>query len=208
MSTIASAVGKSQRGENLTSLVSVSVSHVSLQHCRVVRLPDRPKFTTISYVWGSGTKTISIDGCDLEITENCFNALAALRAQYGALTIWVDAICINQNNKSEKSSQIPLMKEIYTWAETVYIWLGNGNEQSYAAMDCLCMVPKKYQCLYLTHWAASPSSVARTIAALLALLQTLYYIPSVFFHSLTHSTGHGGEGKVLFLIKLHEVVLM
>jgi len=142
---------------------------------RVVRLSENPKFTTISYVWGSGTSEISVNGHGLAITENCYNALTALRTQYGALTIWVDSICINQQDEAEKSDQIPLMEEIYAWAETVYIWFGNGSDHSYAAMECLLMVPKKFQCLWLTRWAADPSIKARVSAALYAFLRQLGY---------------------------------
>jgi hypothetical protein len=142
---------------------------------RVVRLSENPKFTTISYVWGSGTSEISVNGHGLAITENCYNALTALRTQYGALTIWVDSICINQQDEAEKSDQIPLIEEIYAWAETVYIWFGNGSDHSYAAMECLLMVPKKFQCLWLTRWAADPSIKARVTGALYTFLRVLGY---------------------------------
>ncbi|PMD44844.1 heterokaryon incompatibility [Hyaloscypha variabilis F] len=38
--------------------------------------------------------------------------------------LWVDAICINQKDDVEKATQISLMKEIYSFAEEVVIWLG------------------------------------------------------------------------------------
>lgn len=164
---------------------------------RIACLCDRPKVIALSYVWGGGQQTISIDGTDFQITKNCFDASMSLRAQYGKLTIWVDAICINQKDVSEKSDQVPMMKEIYTWAATVYVWLANGTAQSDAAIDCLRLVPKGYQCLYLTHWAGSPSFTRRVFAAIGALLRTLYYIPIVLLHSLTHSSGHGKDRKVL-----------
>jgi hypothetical protein len=166
---------------------------------RVVRLIDNPKFTALSYVWGSRIKTITINGCNLEITENCFDALIALRAQYGALTIWVDAICVNQKNKDEKSDQIPLMEEIYTWAQTVYIWFGKGSEQSYAAMDCFSKVPKSYQCLYSAHLAASPNYLYRFFAFLPALFRTLYY--QLIWFDRSKSSGIFKPGKPLLLIK-------
>jgi hypothetical protein len=143
---------------------------------RAVRLSENPKFTAISYVWGSGTSEISVNGHGLAITENCYNVLTALRTQYGVLTIWVDSICINQQDEAEKSDQVLLMEEIYAWAETVYIWFGNGSDHSYAAMECLLMVPKQFQCLWLTRWAADPSIKARVPAAFYAVLRVLGYI--------------------------------
>lgn len=43
-------------------------------------------------------------------------------------------MCINQDNTDEKAHQIPLMGEIYTWAEVVYIWLGDGSRAADKAM--------------------------------------------------------------------------
>ncbi|KAK8245475.1 heterokaryon incompatibility protein-domain-containing protein [Phyllosticta capitalensis] len=51
--------------------------------------------------------------------------------------IWVDAICMNQDDEEEKKKQIPLMEEIYTWAECTYVWLGSGSVESDNAMRWL-----------------------------------------------------------------------
>lgn len=53
-----------------------------------------------------------------------------LRALVGmsSATIWVDALCINQNDLAEKSHQIMLMRDIYAKAECVFSWLGEPDE--------------------------------------------------------------------------------
>jgi hypothetical protein len=56
---------------------------------------------------------------------------------FGVLTIWVDAICINQDDEDEKMAQILLMKDIYSHAETVYIWLGLGSASTDRAIHYL-----------------------------------------------------------------------
>src|SRR6266480_2518186 len=89
---------------------------------RVISLSESPRFVALSYVWGSDTsrnRTITCCGHKIIITENCYDALRALQQRFGAITIWVDSICINQMDEREKSDQILLMEEIYTWAETV-----------------------------------------------------------------------------------------
>jgi Heterokaryon incompatibility protein (HET) len=111
-------------------------------HLRVVRLEDSPSFVSLSYVWGekaspSHTLRCWAYGSDIEITANCHDALRHIRNRFGAVTIWVDSICINQDDKDEKSSQIPLMEEIYSSAESVFIWLGSGNQRSDRAMQSL-----------------------------------------------------------------------
>ena len=105
-------------------------------------------FTALSYVWGgeiedaATTSTISlgVDRISLQLTDNCHNALKALRSSVRSLTIWVDAICINQENDAEKDHQMSLMGDIYSLANKTYIWLGLGDEASTRAMNCLSAV--------------------------------------------------------------------
>ncbi|KAI1737355.1 heterokaryon incompatibility protein-domain-containing protein [Xylaria scruposa] len=97
---------------------------------RVVSTKDCPDFSALSYVWGSKANPPDVllcNGCEIEITTNCKDALRAVRKSQGRITIWVDAICINQKDPIEKALQIPNMEDIYTWARMVYVWLGRGN---------------------------------------------------------------------------------
>jgi hypothetical protein len=117
---------------------------------RTVSLADSPKFTALSYDWGSpssGTQSISCDGFEITITQNCHDSLVALRKRWEILTIWVDAICIDQENVSEISHQVVLMEEIYSWAETVFIWLRPNTKASDAAIDWFSLLPRVHQCL-------------------------------------------------------------
>ena len=41
--------------------------------------------------------------------------------------VWIDAICINQKDTSERAEQVKLMGSIYEGALTVKIWLGKGD---------------------------------------------------------------------------------
>ncbi|OTA96050.1 hypothetical protein M434DRAFT_393125 [Hypoxylon sp. CO27-5] len=104
---------------------------------RVVSLSTKPRFTALSYVWGTFSTphpdTLELrhsggQNVTLEISTNCRDALRALRRKYGALCIWVDAICINQHNNAERESQIPLMEDIFSGATVVYVWLGPGTD--------------------------------------------------------------------------------
>ncbi|KAF2804757.1 HET-domain-containing protein [Mytilinidion resinicola] len=106
---------------------------------RVANLEEGPPFAALSYVWGKDVEPRSIicGTYTLNVTVNCHSALWHLRKKLGAFTIWVDSVCINQEDKSEKEQQIPLMGDIYTGAETVYLWLGEGNPQSDRAMNFL-----------------------------------------------------------------------
>ena len=102
----------------------------------IVSLVDFPDFTALSYVWGeyalvSGTSTLTLrnnhgEPFVLDITPNCRDGLRAIRRRFGPIRIWVDAVCINQNDNAEKAFQVPLMGDIYTLATMVYVWLGPG----------------------------------------------------------------------------------
>jgi hypothetical protein len=55
--------------------------------------------------------------------------LRHLRKREKQRFLWIDAICINQNDNKEKACQVQLMGEIYQQAENVHVWLGEGNSQ-------------------------------------------------------------------------------
>lgn len=69
------------------------------------------------------------------VTPNLENALRHFRDPQETLTLWVDAICIDQKNEVEKSQQVATMAEIYHKAESVILWLGNHDDTSPAAIS-------------------------------------------------------------------------
>lgn len=108
---------------------------------RVTQLKDCPNFTALSYVWGNGsTASIYCNGCAFAITANCKEALLSLRSIEEDVCIWVDAVCINQEDDAEKDGQIPMMGEIYTWANVVWVWLGPEDDKCTRAIESLRMV--------------------------------------------------------------------
>jgi hypothetical protein len=72
---------------------------------------------------------ISIIGGVFKITANCHAALQRLRLPEETVTVWIDSICINQYDPHEKSFQIVLMTDIYSFAEEVYVWLGRSAHE-------------------------------------------------------------------------------
>jgi hypothetical protein len=105
---------------------------------RVVCLDDNLSYSALSYAWGNplpSREVVCEAGESLSITENCYNALQQLRHRFRRQTLWVDSICIDQANEEEKSHEVSLMRDIYNWAEKVYIWLGKGTTRSDYAFD-------------------------------------------------------------------------
>ena len=92
-------------------------------------IDDAPRYNALSYTWGSPEKsaTLLIDGQALPITTGLATALLHCQWMNCAEPMWIDQICINQEDLDEKTSQIQLMKDIYQKAYRVTIWLGEGD---------------------------------------------------------------------------------
>ena len=94
---------------------------------RVVSLDSSPAYEALSYTWGQPIeeKSICINKLyNINIRENLFNALKRLRGRVAKRTLWIDAICIDQDDKTEQGLQVAIMGNIYKNAVTVLIWLG------------------------------------------------------------------------------------
>ncbi len=95
---------------------------------------DQNSYEALSYVWGSrfGTEPIRCDGKRLMVTPNCESALGYLRLKDKTRILWVDAICIDQENGAasvkERNTQVALMGEIYKKASRTLCWFGQGND--------------------------------------------------------------------------------
>jgi hypothetical protein len=96
-------------------------------------------YEALSYVWGSGdnARSILIDNQELRVTENLYKALLRLRDRKITRTIWVDAICINQEDDLEKGLQIQFMAAIFAKASRVIVWLGETKDDSDQALDSI-----------------------------------------------------------------------
>ncbi|KAH8791066.1 heterokaryon incompatibility protein-domain-containing protein, partial [Hyaloscypha finlandica] len=60
----------------------------------------------------------------LEITPNLRDGLHQMRLRNRSRYLWADAICINQEDVSERGHQVSNMLEIYQTATLVLVWLG------------------------------------------------------------------------------------
>lgn len=102
----------------------------SLVHADITEDPS-PAYEALSYVWGDPvspkTLQLNVDYGEPEthaITANLARCLISLRRPNTTRVLWVDAVCINQEDAHEKGRQIALMGKIYKTAVQVIIWLG------------------------------------------------------------------------------------
>ena len=99
-------------------------------------LPSSPEFTALSYTWGSCMEsedadnhsdekvyTVECNGQLCSVTENLFDFLSTIMQDF----LWIDALCINQQDNDEKAIQVSLMGQIYAAANIVIMWLGKDT---------------------------------------------------------------------------------
>jgi hypothetical protein len=94
---------------------------------REVSPAAQPPYEALSYTWGARTAghTVRVNGIhDFPVTDNLHNALGRLRRKRKPRTLWVDAICINQEDVDERAKQVAMMDSIYREAACVNVWLG------------------------------------------------------------------------------------
>ncbi|VBB80981.1 Putative HET domain-containing protein [Podospora comata] len=97
-----------------------------------------PIYAALSYLWGKDTPfsrvIVEPHGRYVDIARNltvCFQHLDA----FIGTNIWIDAVCINQEDDEEKSRQVSRMGSIYERATKVLSWLGPSADNSDAAID-------------------------------------------------------------------------
>lgn len=114
-------------------------------HLKVERINKSLKFEALSYEWkeNHGSARITCANTTCSITRNLADALHAFRSPESSKVLWVDAVCINQEDGEEKSKQIPLMSEIFASAKLVHVWLGRsfrGVEEAFGVFRYLALL--------------------------------------------------------------------
>ncbi|KAH7090323.1 heterokaryon incompatibility protein-domain-containing protein [Paraphoma chrysanthemicola] len=122
-------------------LIRVLRARMSKLKCEIIHssIEDAPEYTAISYAWGDGidTRTLLLQGVNIPVAVSLHDALRAVRRREEDIFVWVDALCIDQQNKEEKNRQIRLMGQIYSRATSVAIWIGPEFENSELAVPLL-----------------------------------------------------------------------
>ena len=134
--------------------VQATLTHASLHD------PPPPPYTALSYFWGvKATKSITVNGHPVSASDELHAALQQLRDEPTAdahgshevdaerprrvghasfrRNLWVDAVCINQDDAVEKGQQVKLMHDIYTKAADVLVWLGPGTTETDLSMRAI-----------------------------------------------------------------------
>lgn len=137
-------------------------------------------YDALSYVWGSeeDKQPILIQSDDkvddstgenrrLFVTANLHAALSHLRDQFLERVIWIDAVCINQEDDDEKGRQVQSMAKIYACANRVIVWLGEAASGSDKALTAIQNAAKARR--------ESPIIDTLTLQAIFALLERQWF---------------------------------
>jgi hypothetical protein len=132
-------------GSSMTDDLQCKIDYASLH--------EHPVFTALSYTWNGKVNDpalahaptvlhINSNNASMEITPNLNAALRYLRPKYSPsldeeLILWVDAVCINQEDNTEKAWQVAQMQRVYSQASRVIVWLGPPADGSDIAINAL-----------------------------------------------------------------------
>lgn len=119
-------------------------------HCELytVNRKDNADYDALSYVWGDDKDTlpvlvkhtdgpvdgVQVDYEEVQVTRNLAVALEHFRDDTVNVNLWVDALCINQEDDVEKGVQVENMKDVYASATRTRVWLGPAQGNSDQAM--------------------------------------------------------------------------
>ncbi|KAF4996562.1 hypothetical protein FGRMN_4446 [Fusarium graminum] len=130
----------------------------------------QPRYEALSYVWGAaqiseyaqveaeGFQNIAQTPTKLGIRPNLASALRHLRYPDDTRVLWIDAICINQDDILERNEQVKRMTNIYTFAHQVVAWLGEESDDSKHAIATLQHVSQQLEATKAGRVIAAPGA--------------------------------------------------
>lgn len=123
----------------LVVLLAAAESHFNIV-CKLCNgTLGQDKYEALSYVWGDASKkrTITVNDLLFQATENLEVALRHLRYRDRHRVLWIDSMCINQNDPEERNAQVQKMDQIYSSSQRTIVWLGPEYEGSRAMLELM-----------------------------------------------------------------------
>ncbi|KAF0322271.1 heterokaryon incompatibility protein [Colletotrichum asianum] len=124
-------------------------------------------YEALSYTWGTEAATemlILHENTYLKITPNLASFLRQRRQKDKEVALWVDALCINQQDIDERNSQVMIMGVVYLRCAAITVWLGSESENSDLAIYTLTHLATE------APYGAMPELAPRTCEAIEGLL--------------------------------------
>ncbi|KAK4508207.1 hypothetical protein PRZ48_001945 [Zasmidium cellare] len=100
-----------------------------------VSLDNAPEYNSVSYVWGNGnerslTHVFNPETCssyEISIPITAAQSIRRLRLADKPHCLWIDAVCIDQADLSERSHQVANMRRVYAKARANMVQLGHAD---------------------------------------------------------------------------------
>jgi len=97
-----------------------------------------PPYIALSYTWGASfpVRDVWINGKRWVVRKNLRNFLTSFaRSRVHEIDhLWIDALCIDQENTRERNHQVRMMADIYRDSQHVITWL---DESCYEPLQCI-----------------------------------------------------------------------
>lgn len=115
-------------------------------------LAEAPPYECVMYAWQSTQRDRSIpiseatlDKADNQrpyaaVTESLLQAIPFLLSASSTGFLWIDQLCINQDDFDERSAQVAIMGQIFSKAKRLLIWLGPENEDTLLVKELLNVI--------------------------------------------------------------------
>jgi hypothetical protein len=94
------------------------IVHFSLGSC--------PDYEAVSYAWGDNDQSAKLflsDGSYIPISQNLSKAIPFLAGHCQSGYLWIDQLCIRQNDTQERNHQVKMMDKIYRSCKLCLVWL-------------------------------------------------------------------------------------
>ncbi|KAF4633092.1 hypothetical protein G7Y89_g5033 [Cudoniella acicularis] len=121
--------------------------------CSLVTIKlDDAQYEALSYEWGpvSPELPLIMNESWIDVRENLWWALHHLQLENETRVLWIDALCINQQDTAERNHQVTQMGKIYSSATRCIAWIGRERvirDSIFQVDDCELAIEfiKKYQ---------------------------------------------------------------
>lgn len=156
----------------------------------VYNIEDAPEYRAISYAWGESMQEseIVVDQRWMRVRQTCRYALWQTSLHLKDSLLWIDSICINQEDLQEKSIQVQMMGTIYRKAVLVAASLGRhaaGSERICAYDETLAKYKFKGEETFEEDYPRLRKPfrafVQRPFWRRLWIVQELYLVPHAWF---------------------------
>ena len=147
-------------------------------HLSIVSLDDGDvEYEALSYAWGdpSVTKPILVNDQLVPATENLAAALRQIEDDDKQVVLWVDALCINQQDHAERAQQIQLMGDIYSRARRVIGWLGDDDTDIADANIFIHVLAKSRDLLWSLNFGLGKEKTKRSLESVFLFLSKPFW---------------------------------